>query len=94
MPDLKMLEKADIFVPFAKSEKLADGTVMVYGKVTDATVDLDGQIADPVWSKAALAEWFERAANIREMHQPSAVGKGIELGYTEADTSLGNHPAK
>mgnify|MGYP003342419994 CR=1 FL=1 len=30
MPDLKMLEKADIFVPFAKSEKLADGTVMVY----------------------------------------------------------------
>jgi len=83
-----MLEKADIFVPFAKSEKLADGTVMVYGKVTDATVDLDGQIADPVWSKAALAEWFERAANIREMHQPSAVGKGIELSVEGDATYL------
>ena len=79
MPDLKMLDKADIFVPFAKSERQQDGSVLVYGKVTDATVDLDGQIADPSWSKAALADWFERAANIREMHQPSAVGKGVEL---------------
>jgi len=79
MPDLKMLDKADIFVPFAKSERQQDGSVLVYGKVTDATVDLDGQIADPSWSKAALTDWFERAANIREMHQPSAVGKGVEL---------------
>jgi hypothetical protein len=74
-----MLDKAEIFVPFAKSERQADGSVVVYGKVTDATVDLDGQIADPTWSKAALGDWFERAANIREMHQPSAVGKGLEL---------------
>lgn len=79
MPELKMLDKAEIFVPFAKSERQDDGSVIVYGKVTDATVDLDGQIADPAWSKGALADWFERAANIREMHQPSAVGKGLEL---------------
>src|SRR5512146_2227367 len=54
--------------------------VLVTGKVTGHGVDLDDQIVDPDWAKAALGEWFKRAGNIREMHRKdSAVGKALDL---------------
>lgn len=73
-----------LFVPFAKFEADTDGNVTVFGKLSDATVDLDGQIADPKWFQPAVRDWFNTGANVREMHQPSAVGKGVEL-MTEGD---------
>jgi len=64
-----------------KTEKDADGNTLVYGKVTDGTVDSDDQIVDPAFAKKALAEWYETAANVRQMHSTSMApaGKGIML---------------
>lgn len=61
-----------------KYEKQDDGTVLVYGKATDDTLDIDRQIADPEWLGRAMPEWFRSAGNIRDMHQSSAAGKAVE----------------
>jgi hypothetical protein len=63
----------------SRVEKQADGSVLIWGKATDGTLDSDGQIVDPVWADAAMAKWFGTKANIRQMHQPIAVGKGVQL---------------
>jgi hypothetical protein len=64
-----------------KSERDADGNVLVFGKVTDGTVDSDEQIVDPAFAKKALAEWYTTAANVRQMHSTTMApaGKGILL---------------
>lgn len=64
-----------------KSERDAEGNVLVYGKVTDGTIDSDDQIVDPAFAKKALAEWYETAANVRQMHATTLppAGKGILL---------------
>lgn len=61
-----------------KSERDANGDLLVYGKVTGPDLDLDGQICDPTWLKSAMPAWMEWG-NIREMHQPIAAGIGVEL---------------
>lgn len=61
-----------------KSEKTADGHLMVYGTASSPAVDLDEQIADPAWLKTAMPDWM-RWANVREMHGPVAAGVGREL---------------
>jgi phage head maturation protease len=70
-----------IHVPFVFKERTDDGALHVYGKVTGPQLDLDEQIVDEKWAKEALAEWFEKAANIRQMHSASIppAGKGVEL---------------
>ena len=55
-----------------------DGFMRVKGLATDATLDLDEQICDPTWLKAAMPAWME-IGNIREMHQSKAVGKALEM---------------
>lgn len=67
-----------VFAPITKSEKLADGTMLVYGKLTGPDLDLDQQICDPEWLRTAMPDWF-KIGNIREMHQAWAVGKALEL---------------
>jgi hypothetical protein len=67
------------FAPIVKTEKADDGSILVYGMATGPQLDLDGQICDPDWLKSAMPAWFESGANVREMHQPSAVGVGTEL---------------
>ncbi len=64
-----------------KVEKDADGNVLVYGKVTDGTIDSDDQIVDPSFAKKALAEWYDTGANVRQMHATTLppAGKGILL---------------
>ncbi len=42
-------------------------------------MDSDEQIVDPDFANRAMAKWFATRANVREMHQPSAVGKGVQL---------------
>jgi len=66
------------FVEIIKKEKLEDGTMMVYGKATDDTLDLDQQICDPTWLDTAMPTWFKTGGNIREMHTSSAAGKATE----------------
>lgn len=60
-----------------KTEKTADGDLLVYGKATGPDLDLDEQICDPKWLKTAMPKWAEWA-NVREQHTAIAAGVGIE----------------
>lgn len=70
-----------IYVGFdiTKSEQQADGSLLVFGPCTDDSVDSDKQIVDPQFAATGLTKWLETGGNVREMHQPKAVGKGVEL---------------
>ena len=62
------------YAQIVKYDKNEDGTLSVYGKATDDTLDLDSQICDPKWLDTAMPRWFKTGGNIREMHGPSAAG--------------------
>jgi hypothetical protein len=62
-----------------KTEKTPEGTLLVYGKAAGDGLDLDGQRLDMTWLKSAMPEWMTTGANVREMHQPIAAGKGLQL---------------
>jgi hypothetical protein len=61
-----------------KSDKRDDGTLMVYGKATDDSLDIDQQICDPLWLDRAMPEWFKSGGNIREQHSSIAAGVAKE----------------
>jgi hypothetical protein len=67
------------FFEIVKSDRNADGTMMVYGKATDDSLDIDQQICDPVWLDRAMPEWFKSGGNIREQH--SAIAAGVAKEY-------------
>ena len=62
-----------------KSIDNGDGTLTVYGMVSDDTLDYDKQICDPSWLSKALTNWFESSGNIREQHGSVAAGKALSL---------------
>lgn len=66
------------FFDIVKADKNADGTLMVYGKATDDSLDIDQQICDPVWLDNAMPEWFKSGGNIREQHSNIAAGVAKE----------------
>lgn len=66
------------YAQIVKYDKNEDGTLTVYGKATDDTLDLDSQICDPKWLDTAMPRWFKSGGNIREMHGPSAAGIATE----------------
>ncbi len=70
-------------VPISKRVKGSDGSVTVFGKVTDETLDLDGQVVDAATAAQALDEWFQEHANIRQQHSGllAPAGKGIQLDH-------------
>jgi len=72
-----------VYAPFVKVDEADDGSLYVYGKVADDSIDLDQQICDTGWLSEALPEWYRDWGNIREMHQPSAVG--VAKDYEAAD---------
>jgi hypothetical protein len=61
-----------------KSEKQVDGTIMVYGKATDDSLDIDQQICDATWLDRAMPQWFKTGGNIREQHSNIAAGVAKE----------------
>jgi hypothetical protein len=67
------------YFEITKSDKQADGTLMVYGKATDDSLDIDQQICDPLWLDRAMPEWFKSGGNIREQH--SAIAAGVAKEY-------------
>lgn len=69
---------ANGYASIVKYDVNDDGTLMVYGKATDDTLDLDQQICDPAWLDNAMPEWFKSGGNIREMHTASAAGVAKE----------------
>ena len=61
-----------------KSDKQPDGTLMVYGKATDDSIDIDQQICDAAWLDRAMPAWFRSGGNIREQHSSIAAGVAKE----------------
>lgn len=66
------------FFEIVKSDRNADGTMMVYGKATDDSLDIDQQICDPTWLDRAMPDWFKSGGNIREQHSNIAAGVAKE----------------
>jgi len=73
-----MADLTTAFFAIVKSDKNADGTLMVYGKATDDSIDIDQQICDDTWLDSAMPEWFKSGGNIREQHSSIAAGVAKE----------------
>jgi len=73
-----MTEFANSYAAIIKSEKQDDGTLKVYGKATDDSLDIDQQICDDEWLKKAMPDWFTTGGNIREQHSNIAAGVATE----------------
>lgn len=71
-----------LFWPLAKVEKQSDGSVVVSGYASTPTRDLDNEIVSLEAVKKALPSYMEWR-NIREMHQPSAVGVAQQANVDE-----------
>jgi uncharacterized protein YifE (UPF0438 family) len=67
------------FFGIEKADKHADGTLTVYGKATDDSIDIDQQICDGDWLDRAMPHWFKSGGNIREQH--SNIAAGVATDY-------------
>jgi len=85
------MDYATSYAAIVKYDKNDDGTLMVYGKATDDTLDLDSQICDPKWLDTAMPQWFKSGGNIREMHGPSAAGIAKEYEAKSDGHYIGVH---
>jgi len=77
------MDNASVFAGIEKTVDQDDGSLLVYGKATDDSLDLDDQRCDADWLKTAMPAWFGTGhgvgGNIREQHRAdSAIGKAIE----------------
>ena len=66
------------FFSIEKADRNADGTLTVYGKATDDSLDIDQQICDKEWLDRAMPHWFKSGGNIREQHSNIAAGVAKE----------------
>jgi hypothetical protein len=73
-----MADFANAYAPLIKADKHADGTMTVYGKATDDSIDSDSQICDATWLDTAMPQWFKSGGNIREQHSNIAAGVAKE----------------
>lgn len=77
------LDFAYAYAELIKADKNADGTMTVYGKATDDSLDMDMQICDPTWLDTAMPEWFKSGGNVREMH--TSIAAGVAKEYEKKD---------
>jgi len=73
-----MTDLTTSYFAIEKADRNADGTLMVYGKATDDSVDIDQQICDASWLDRAMPDWFKTGGNIREQHSSIAAGVAKE----------------
>jgi hypothetical protein len=73
------------YAALVKADKNDDGTLTVYGKATDDTLDIDQQICDDSWLKQAMPEWMAAGGNVREQHSSIAAGVATEYEYKQGD---------
>ena len=66
------------YAALEKADKNPDGTLTVYGKATDDSVDIDQQICDDAWLKKAMPDWMLAGGNVREQHSNIAAGVATE----------------
>ena len=78
------MDFANAYAAIIKADKNDDGTLTVYGKATDDSIDMDQQICDATWLDRAMPEWMKSGGNIREQHSNIAAGVAKEL-ETKAD---------
>ena len=67
------MDEVKLFLPFGKTEKKDDGSVVVHGYASTPAKDSDGEIVTLKAVKSALPGYMAWG-NIREMHRLSAVG--------------------
>lgn len=81
----QLLDKVYLSFPITKSERTADGDLLVWGKASDGSLDSDEQIVDQDFSGKALEDWLSTGGNVRVMHSSALypAGKGVELDKTE-----------
>jgi|LakMenEpi03Aug12_release.lakeMendotaPanAssembly.Ray.scaffolds.fasta_scaffold261037_2 hypothetical protein len=72
------MKDTSIYAGIVKMDDNGDGTLTVYGKATDDSIDIDQQICDPAWLDKAMPEWFMSGGNIREQHSNIAAGVAQE----------------
>ena len=72
------MDFAYAYAELIKADKHSDGTMTVYGKATDDSIDMDQQICDPTWLDIAMPAWFKSGGNIREQHSNIAAGVAKE----------------
>lgn len=73
-----MSESTNVYADILKYDDNGDGTLTVYGKATDDSVDIDQQICDEAWLSKAMPDWFMTGGNIREQHSNIAAGVAKE----------------
>jgi hypothetical protein len=73
-----MKDFTNAYARIIKQEKQEDGTLLVYGKATDDSLDVDQQICDATWLDRAMPDWFKSGGNIREQHSNIAAGVAKE----------------
>ena len=77
------LDLTTAFFSIVKADRNPDGTLMVYGKATDDSLDIDQQICDAAWLDRAMPDWFKSGGNIREQHSNIAAGVAKEYEKKE-----------
>lgn len=80
-------KRLHFFLPFGKVEKTDDGCRMVSGYASTPTLDLDGEIITLECVKDALPDYMEWR-NVRQMHQPLAVGVAKEANVDDVGLFL------
>src|SRR6266700_3658579 len=77
---------------FAQLAKIDEAKREVYGVATAEMVDKEGEIFDYQSSKPYFKSWSDEIAkatdgkslgNVREMHEPSAVGKLVAIAFDD-----------
>src|SRR6185369_10985762 len=80
-------ERLDVFAPFLKKERDADGILWVEGKFTGPDLDSDGQRMDPTWLRSSAVPGYMRGpsgGNVREGHSAQRpIGKAVEVWETD-----------
>lgn len=56
---------------------------IIYAYATSEDLDKQGEIVDHEASKKAFSSWISTLGNIREMHQPKAVGKAFDAQFED-----------
>lgn len=88
------MSKLNMFVPLVKVD---ESKREVWGVAAEEAPDKMGEIMDYAKSKPRFQEWSEQIAkasggkslgNVREMHQPRAVGKLIDLQFDDANKKI------
>lgn len=75
----------NFYIPFSKKD---DEQRMVYGYATTEAIDSQGEIVAKTAIEEALPDYM-KFGNIREMHQPSAVGKAQEANIDDKGLYIG-----